>query len=407
MIKELIYNELLGDTLNITLPTSKSIANRALVLQQLHPNLKLSFDSDSDDIKVLQKCLTEINQGKTILNAGDAGTAFRFLTAILVLSKVPITLEGSERMHQRPIAPLVEALRSLGCTIEYLQVEGYPPLKIYPCEYFKEEVDIDANISSQFISALMMLGTKLPNGLKLNLVGKVVSESYIDLTSSIIKEICGSVIRTNKSIEIAPLNISNPVSFQVESDWSSAAFWFPYFYFVPEEKMLLNGLKIETSQGDAQIMQFFPFEYQKTDEGIMVTKTGEKIFSGYKLDLGSTPDLFPVMATFAATLAEPSTFSGLHHLRFKESDRIEAMKQELQKIGAFLSFSGDEIAINPTKKLPENTVSISTWGDHRMAMAFAAILPFLRKVNIENPEVVAKSYPNYFSVLLQQQDGRR
>ncbi len=193
----------------------------------------------------------------------------------------------------------------------------------------------------------------------------------------------------------------------MESDWSSAAFWFPYFYFVPQEQMLLRGLKMETSQGDAQIMQFFPFEYRQINDGILVSKTGRKITSGFNLDLSSTPDLFPVMATFSATLPQESTFSGLHHLRFKESDRIEAMKQELQKIGAFLSFSDDEIRIIPTMQLPENTVSISTWGDHRMAMAFAAILPFLGKVNIENPEVVAKSYPNYFSVLLQQQDGRR
>lgn len=378
----------------IPLPSSKSESNRVLIINALtQGENKLSNLAEARDTQTMIRLLQE---DPDIYDVLDAGTTMRFLTAYAALNNRKKTLTGTPRMCERPIGILVDALRQLGAEIEYLGKEGYPPLKIKGFEkQLTDRIRIRGDVSSQYISALVMNGPLLPDGLTLELTGKIGSQTYIEMTLELMKAFGVSYSFDGNVIHVAH-QAYVPTSFSVESDWSGASYWFSLLACAEEGELNLKGLKKNSLQGDShivEIMEKLGVESQFDSQGVKLTK---KPIAGIdRIDFTHCPDLAQTVAVTCALLGQRVEFTGLESLRIKETDRIYALQKELAKINAGLVEGEDGVfTINPSSDLP-SAVQIHTYDDHRMAMAFMPLLTKM-EVTFDDPEVVNKSYPSFW-----------
>ena len=395
----LTANDLKSKT-KINITGSKSETNRLLLLKALYPNIAIVNASNSDDSEVMNSALTSNNQ---IIDVNHAGTAMRFLTAYFASQEnKTVTLTGSSRMKERPIKILVDALIQLGAKIEYLENDGFPPIKISGQKLNSCRVSLPANVSSQYISALLLIAPSLQNGLELELIGEITSIPYINMTLKLLNEINVETTFVNNKIVVKPLD-QDPKSktLIVESDWSSAS----YFYSIialskAGTQIELSNFKENSLQGDAILATIYEqmgVETHFNDGKITLVKTQNSIKQNIVLDLNSAPDIAQTIAVTAFGLGIGCQLTGLHTLKIKETDRLEALQIELSKLGAPISVTNDSLKIEPSKSINSNQ-NIATYNDHRMAMAFAP-LALKKNINIENAEVVSKSYPNFWNDL--------
>jgi len=396
---------------SILLPASKSISNRLLMIRALSgKDFKINNLSEADDTVLLQKLLETILVGyepkKVVeLDTANAGTVMRFLTAFLSMKPGKWVLTGSERMKQRPVGILADAMKHLGASIDYLAKPGYPPLLIAGCTLTGNEVTINAGVSSQFTSALLLVAPYLPEGLILYLKGKTVSSPYAEMTIRLMK-LFGSKVKQGKTrIHVKP-SVYLPGEATVESDWSSAAFWYEAAVFADEVDLELIGLQFESLQGDAilpVIYQNFGIRTEFTDRGIHLTKIKKKI-DGFYFDFTDFPDIAQAVMATCAGIGIRGRFEGVQSLQIKETDRLRALKNEVEKIGIQIGFSreGDLITaveVNPAKPIFPSGLSFETYGDHRTAMTMAPFALKTGPIKLLNPDVVAKSYPSFWEHL--------
>lgn len=340
-----------------------------------------------------------INSSDPVLDVEDAGTTMRFLTAYLAVQGQEKVITGTDRMKLRPIGLLVDALRVLGARISYLEKEGFPPLKIEGFEGQKtNQLTIRGDVSSQYISALMMIAPTLPKGLTLTLTGKVGSKPYIDMTASLMRKF-GVEVQVNENvIEVGPQPYK-PCDYRIEADWSAASYWFAFTALADQAEITLPNITMRSFQGDrviADLMEQLGVKSEPRGNNLLLTK--KEAHTELTFDFTHCPDLAQTVAVVCAAKGIHGTFTGLESLRIKETDRIHALHQELQKIGAQLIETGSSWKLVPTHNIPETIPTINTYLDHRMAMAFAP-LATLRDIVIENPTVVRKSYPGYWDDL--------
>jgi 3-phosphoshikimate 1-carboxyvinyltransferase len=340
-----------------------------------------------------------LHSEKSNLNAKDAGTVMRFMTAYLAVTQNNVQITGTERMKKRPISILVDALNSLGAEINYLEKKGFPPLQINKlAEQINDTLEIDSDVSSQYISALLMIAPILAKGLTIKLKGEQVSKPYIDMTLSIMRHFGVSVDTDNESFQIKPQSYTY-IPYEVESDWSRASYWYSIFALSDLHELQLNGLKEHSNQGDsvvAQLMEGFGVRTEFVKNTAILTK-GETWLPRV-IDFIECPDLAQTFAVLCAVLGHQCYFSGLQTLRIKETDRIEALKTELQKLGANFIEEEDKWTLLPipNDKLNSiNSIAISTYNDHRMALAFSALATNM-DVELDNGEVINKSYPDFW-----------
>jgi len=380
----------------IALPSSKSESNRALIINALSGNqLQLSNLSQARDTQTMIRLL---NSPDLVLDVLDAGTTMRFLTAFCVATQRKSILTGTERMCERPIGILVDALRSLGANISYQKKDGFPPIQIEGFEPTTKYLAIRGDISSQYISALLMIAPLLPEGLDLELSGQVASKPYIQMTLDLMTNFGISYEWHENFIRINAQKYQ-AASYAVESDWSGASYWYSMVALSEKANIKLLGLKEKSLQGDKKIvdiMQFFGVDTVFETDGIRLVKQPARV-PDY-LDFTQCPDLAQTIAVLAAAKSIPLKMTGLQSLRIKETDRISALVNELAKCQVYTEVIGDsELWILPSHiQVPKKI--ISTYDDHRMAMAFAP-LALLFKIGIENPKVVAKSYPSFWEDL--------
>lgn len=393
---------------SVKLDGSKSITNRALLIRALcKQHFEIENCSTSKDSQLMQQLLSQ--QNGEVFDAGAAGTTFRFLTAYLATREGTQTLTGSERMKQRPIGLLVEALKMLGANIEYLEKQGFPPLRIHsPSNFGKNnELSIPANTSSQYLSALLMIAPTLPNGLKLRLEGNLVSRPYLEMTLQTMQYFGASHLWEGDTIEVpAGEYLSKP--FTVEADWSAASYYYALAALSDRCDLTLYGLSGQSWQGDAvlgKMMQAFGVETVFYKNQVCLTKLpGKAPF--FEWDFLPCPDIAQTLAVVCAALGTHGLFTGLETLRIKETDRIAALQNELKKVGASFAKLPGRFSKTSAKEhyLVEGQVHFTetpvfqTYDDHRMAMAFAP-LAMLGRIGIEHPEVVGKSYPAFWDDL--------
>lgn len=385
----------------IKLDGSKSISNRVLMIQALSgTDFQIKGLSTSKDTQTMKALITDKADGAT-LDTGAAGTTFRFMTALLSLAEGTQVLTGSERMKQRPIGVLVEALRSLGANIEYLEKEGYPPLKISePTFNGQNQLSIPASVSSQYISALLMIAPTLPDGLELTLTGKIVSRPYIELTLDTMEHFGIDHQWTDNAIRIAHQKYQ-PNDYLVEADWSAASYYYAIAALSDKVDLQLDGLFENSKQGDAvlvEMMESFGIFTTFNNNGIQIKKEDRNLQGFFEWDFIRCPDIAQTLAVVCAALGVEGQFTGLETLRIKETDRIEAIHQELSKMNAsFVPFEKNNLPYFRTVDRVHFTdiPTISTYEDHRMAMAFAP-LAMIAPLQIEHPMVVVKSYPDFW-----------
>ncbi len=385
----------------VSLPASKSISNRALIISILSDSdLPIENLGDCDDTNSMQKVLFSEDYR---FDVGHAGTAMRFLTAFLSRLVGNWELTGSARMKQRPISVLVDVLNKLGARIEYMEKEGYPPLKIQGSYLMGGEIDISASVSSQYISALMMIAPYMEKGLTIHLLGKVVSSTYIDMTLRLMQTFGAEAIREESVIKIAAKPYI-PVAYRVESDWSAASYFFELLAIGDGGEIYLPGLFSDSTQGDAKqidVWKKLGVACRFVEDGVILTKEQAQITS-LEYDFVEMPDLVQSFAVACCMLDIPFVFSGVETLRIKETDRLTALINELAKLGYCLEADGDCRLLWDGKKTKAQTVpQIETYHDHRMAMAFAPAALKYAGLIITNKEVVSKSFPRYWEELNQ------
>lgn len=396
---------------SIQLPASKSISNRALILHALsHGRLTPRNLSDCDDTRVMIRALDGLPEH---IDIGAAGTAMRFLTAFLCVTPGTRILTGTQRMQQRPIRILVDALRELGAEIAYAGEEGFPPLRISGRELQGREVTLAGNVSSQYISALLMTGAALPEGLCLHLTGKVISRPYIDLTLELMKTFGGRAKWVSETdIQVEPGGYRD-TDFTVESDWSAASYWYQMLALAgtgrtgkedttPEESIELLGLFPHSHQGDSRGAEVFAklgIRTAYTDRGVRLTRMGTPV-ARLTEDMTDIPDLAQTFVVTCCLMNIPFRFTGLQSLKIKETDRIEALITELHKLGYVVRSEQDSILLWNGERCPaQPSPLIETYEDHRMAMAFAPAAFLYPQLRIHHPQVVSKSYPAYWEDL--------
>ena len=383
----------------LTITGSKSESNRLLVLQALYPQIEIQNLSNSDDSQVTQKGL---KSKSNIIDIHHAGTAMRFLTAYFAIQPHrEIVLTGSKRMQERPIKLLVEALNSLGADITYEKEPGFPPLIIRGKEITTDRVSLPANISSQYISALMLVAPALKNGLNIDLIGETTSVPYIKMTQNIMDQLGFETAFDGNQISIKPASKIDTNHWKVESDWSSASYFYSIVALALRSEITLNSYFEESKQGDAALAEI----YEKF--GVKTTHSNGKItlskIAGFKLpnciilNLKNTPDLAQTIAVTCLGFNIDCKLSGLHTLKIKETDRLAALKIEIEKLGGKVKITDRSLELANSGKINKN-ISIDTYNDHRMAMAFAP-LGLKVPININNAEVVSKSYPSFWDDL--------
>ena len=387
-------------TSEVHLPASKSIANRALVVASLGGFA--SFIKNLSDCDDTQAVINALSSQTHTPNVGAAGTAMRFLTAYYAQKPGIWDLSGSDRMHQRPIAILVDALRSLGAEISYLQNEGYPPLRIVGKPLCGGEIALNGGVSSQYISALLMIAPYMEQGLTLHLTEKVVSVPYIQMTLSLMRFFGVESTFDGATIRIAPQGYK-AAPFVVENDWSAASYWYAMVALRPETTLFLPYLQEDSWQGDAHLVSLFePLGVRTTfvNGGIELSSSVESVVSQYTCDLASQPDLAQTLVVTCMMLGIPFTFSGLGNLKIKETDRIAALIAESKKMGYVLHEIAEGVLQWNGEKCPvTQPICIDTYEDHRMAMAFAPAVFKTGTICINNPQVVTKSYPQFWEEL--------
>nr|WP_319511665.1 3-phosphoshikimate 1-carboxyvinyltransferase [uncultured Draconibacterium sp.] len=388
----------------INLPASKSISNRALIINALsYSPYPIKNLSDSDDTKVLTAALFS-NSNK--FDIGHAGTAMRFLTAFLAKIVGEWEITGSERMQQRPISILVDALNQLGAQIDYLGNEGCPPLKIFGSHLKGQTIELDGSVSSQYISALLLIAPTIENGLTLKLKGNITSRSYIKLTLELMAKF-GIQYRWNDNEIYVPEQKYFARDFTCEADWSGASYWYQIMALVDNGEVLLENLLLDSLQGDANIAAWFEqFGVTSTqkEEGVLLAKTKNRQPEKLVLDFIENPDVAQTMACLCVAKNIPFHFSGLKTLKIKETDRIAALQSELAKFGATITEPEfGELAWDgklDQEEQEENPI-IKTYHDHRMALAFAPMALAGFTMRIDDPMVVTKSYPVFWEDLRQ------
>ena len=383
----------------IKLPASKSISNRALIMSALAiNNFDINNISECDDTKVM---LNAFNFKSNEIDVKAAGTSMRFLTAFFSLLPGEWILTGSKRMKERPIAVLVNALKDMGANIEYVEKEGYPPLLIKGCKLNGGEITLDGSISSQFISALMMIAPSMINGLTIKLTGEITSIPYIKLTQSMLRNF-GIEVFWQKDIIKIPHAEYQSSEFLVESDWSAASYWFEILALADSGSVRLLGLFENSYQGDSKVLELFKDlgVTAKFDVDGLVLSKSHVLTKKFFYDFSDIPDLAQTFAVTCCMLGIPFLFSGLKTLKIKETDRIEALKIELRKLGfvlydrdnCILEWDGETCAI-------DTEAFMDTYDDHRMAMAIAPAALKKNLIKMNEPGVISKSYPNFWNDL--------
>ena len=393
----------------IKITGSKSETNRLLLLQALFPNITLDNTSNSDDSEVMQKALKGNDE---IVDIHHAGTAMRFLTAYFAVNEGrEVVLTGSSRMKERPIKVLVEALQQLGAKISYENEEGYPPIRIKGQKITANKVNIPANVSSQYISALLLIAPKLENGIELTLVGEITSIPYIKMTLALLNEIGVETSFEGNVINVKPLTTHErqrigeanpkPQTLTVESDWSSASYFFSIVALAEiGTEITLSSYKQNSLQGDSSLVEIYKNLGVDTvfeNNSIVLRKSVTPNPQLSNCNLNSSPDIAQTIVATCLGLGIGCHLTGLHTLKIKETDRLEALRIELTKLGANISVTNDSLTLVATKDINPN-VKIATYNDHRMAMAFAP-LALKAPIIIENAEVVSKSYPDFWEDL--------
>lgn len=391
------------------LPASKSISNRALIIHALTGGGMLPENlSNCDDTEVIVAALKD---NPYEINIKAAGTAMRFMTAYLAVNEgKEHVLTGTERMKHRPIGILVDALRFLGADIEYIGEEGFPPLRIHGKRLDGGLLEVPGNISSQYISALLMIGPTLNNGLKLRLAGDIISRPYIDLTLWTMREFGADAEWSDyDTIEVRPQPYKEH-PYYIENDWSGASYWYEIVALSkdPEATVQLEGLMDGSKQGDSSLRYIFSLlgvktTFQTKKQGIPTTVTIQRTgrcVPRLEYDFINAPDLTQTFVVTCALLNIPFHFRGLSTLKIKETDRIEALKKEMRKLGYVIKDANDnELIWEGERCEPDLESGIDTYEDHRMALAFAPAACRIDKIRINNPQVVTKSYPNYWNDL--------
>mgnify|MGYP001341604684 FL=1 len=383
----------------IAITGSKSESNRLLILQALFPKIIIKNISNSDDSKITENALKSTD---SIIDIHHAGTAMRFLTAYF--STQPgreIILTGSQRMQERPIKILVNALKDLGAEISYDKKVGYPPLKITGKKIIKSKVALQANISSQYISALMLIAPSLQDGLTIELTGQLTSVPYIKMTQTILDELGFETTFEKNKIQISSAKRIEPKTWTIESDWSSASYFYSILALSRQGNICLSSYKKESNQGDSALSEIYKSLGVVTSFNrgmINLTKVKDFNFTeSININLINTPDLAQTIAVSCLGLGIGCKLSGLHTLKIKETDRLRALKIEMEKLGAKVDITSDSLELYPNAKLKKD-IAINTFNDHRMAMAFAP-LALKAPIIINDSEVVSKSYPAFWDDL--------
>ncbi|PCJ97387.1 MAG: 3-phosphoshikimate 1-carboxyvinyltransferase [Flavobacteriaceae bacterium] len=382
---------------NIQITGSKSESNRLLLLQALFPNIEISNLSNSDDADVMQKGLS-IKEGEVDIH--HAGTAMRFLTAYFASQEgKEVILTGSKRMTERPIKVLVEALQSLGADISYVKNEGYPPIHIKGRQLTASKTSLPANISSQYISALLLIAPNLENGLELELIGKITSVPYIKMTLGLLEQIGVQSSFIGNTIKVSPKTSVVDNELVVESDWSAAS----YFYSIVAlceagTEVTLSAYKKNSLQGDSVLSELyltFGVETQFLENKIVLKRNSNAAANDIEFDLANAPDIAQTIAVTCFGLGVGCHLTGLHTLKIKETDRLEALDTELSKLGASITVTDKTLTLQPSAVIKED-IAIATYNDHRMAMAFAP-LALKTSIIINDAGVVSKSYPDFWN----------
>jgi len=396
-----LQNSIINPSTDITITGSKSESNRLLLLKALFKNLEIQNVSNSDDSQYMLKAL---NSDNSTVDIHHAGTAMRFLTAYFATLEGKTTLlTGSQRMQERPIKILVDTLRALGADIVYDKEEGYPPLRITGKTLLKDEVRMKANVSSQYISALLLMATKLKNGLTLHLEGKITSVPYIKMTLSLLNQLGVETSFEGQVIQVKPYLDAVSKTFIVESDWSSAS----YFYSIVAlssvgTQINLSTYKKDSLQGDAVLQEIYAhLGVQTTFEGskINLKKINSDLPKSLDLDLANAPDIAQTIVVTCLGLQIKCNLTGLHTLKIKETDRLEALKNEIYKFGTAIDITEHSLHLSNHKPL-KSGADIETYNDHRMAMAFAP-LALKTSFSIKEAEVVSKSFPDFWDNLVE------
>lgn len=383
----------LSGTIKVT--GSKSESNRLLILQALYPNLKISNLSNSDDTHYLRKALKSEDE---LVDIHHAGTAMRFLTAYFSsLEGREVVLTGSKRMTERPVKLLVDALKQMGADISYENNDGYPPIRIKGKKLTANRVSLQANISSQYISALMLIAPSLPNGLEINLEGEITSSPYIKMTLEILQRAGIKGVFQGKTIKIEPTQDVEKQTLAVESDWSSASYYYSLAAISDSADLKLSTYRKTSLQGDsclAKIYKQFGVTTRFENDHIILEKRPGTKPKHIEENLQNSPDIAQTIAVTCLALNVPCHLTGLHTLKIKETDRLVALKTEIEKFGSQVKVTNNSLELLPKQNFSQN-VSVGTYNDHRMAMAFAPLglkIPF----EIEDAEVVSKSYPGFW-----------
>ena len=395
---------------DIALPASKSISNRALLLQALSPEKRYDIDNLAvcDDTRHMLQGIEAKRLGAPLIDIGATGTAMRFLTAYLAITEGETVITGSERMQQRPIGTLAEALRTLGADISYTSKEGYPPLRIRGKKLQGGSLETEASISSQYISALLMVAPHLTEGLTLHLKGNIASRTYIELTLDLMRKYGATADWVNEqTIRVTP-GIYEDIPITVEADWSAASYWYELAAIAAhrghEVDITLSALSPDSRQGDRVVAELFEplgISTEYTQEGARLVNSQITVGNSLlDLDFTHCPDIAQTLAVTCCLMDIPYIFKGIQSLRIKETDRVAALIAELKKLGYALRTQGSEQLIwDGTRCETEECPTIATYDDHRMAMAFAPAALYRKGLTIEHPEVVTKSYPTFWKEL--------
>lgn len=385
----------------VCLPASKSISNRALIISALcRPSGSVSHIAECDDTRAVQQALAS---GAASIDVGAAGTAMRFLTAYFAVQPGrTVTLDGTQRMRQRPIGVLVEALRRLGAGIEWLGREGYPPLRVTGAALHGGQLRIDGSVSSQYISALLMIAPVLRGGLDLRITGTLTSRPYVEMTLSLMRQ-WGAEARMSDGRIVVAEGGYKPQSMAVEADWSAASYWFAMQSLLPESRISLKGLQRPSVQGDSRIADIaWTLGVDSCACGVCTDlHTSCRHTGRVDEDLSDTPDIAQTLAVWLCLLGVPYRLTGLHTLRIKETDRIAALQCELLKLGYAVEAGDDFVAWDGNAAPVAAAPRIATYHDHRMAMAFAPAAVKFPGLVIEDAGVVSKSYPQFWQHLAQ------
>lgn len=379
---------------------SKSESNRLLILKALYPALDIANLSNSDDTRVLEAAL---NSDSDLIDIHHAGTSMRFLTTYLAMKPgFEGVLTGSERMQQRPIGVLVDALRLLGANIQYEKEEGYPPLRIKGVAPQGNTVRIAASISSQYLSSLLLTGSSFEDGIRLQLDGKLTSIPYLKMTLTLLEALGAKTDLSESEVRVSSIGQLATTLFTVESDWSSASYFYSLMALGTADQIKLRSYKAASLQGDSALVELFAplgvsSEFNAEEVSLSLSKKAVDLPKIYSADLVDTPDLGQTIAVCCFGLGIGCELSGLHTLKIKETDRLRALKNELEKFGAQVKITDDHLSLSPSNQIKPK-VRVATYQDHRMAMAFAP-LALKTELVIEEAEVVSKSYPEFWDDL--------